>query len=549
MNRWLIACIIAVVLAPTAAGATEINLNLIRLPERRTVEVPMLPAARIPDAAIKAKIRFEEGQSRIEVSYDNMKSAVLFGGDVTCYVLWGINRDGGAENLGELWVRPDKDKDTLKFSTGLRTFALLITAEPYYQVERPSELVISTNDRSTDPQAPASVLTFSAFDPAPRFGMETLANVRYDGKTPLDLLQAEKAFEIAGRLNAQGYAPAIYREADVALQQARSMARSDQARRGAQEYARRSVASSNEAIKISLRETRARELEERIAQRQAAMKLLEEKAVEAQRKAEEAIQKAGAAEARASEAENRARKTEAEAETRVASAEAQAGRIQAEAETAILTLQKQKSEAESAVQGAVQDLDRIRRERETMEQEKRSLEASLDLMKQEQGDLRSSLQSLQRDMIRVKEERGRLEGRLQEALSLVADTRNSARGLIVNLPDILFDVNEAALKPEAKIVVAKMAGILLIMQDLNLRIEGHTDSTGSASYNLQLSQRRAESVFDWFRSQGVSTQRMRAVGYGFDRPMADNFSADGRQKNRRVEIIIAEGEVREAPPR
>jgi outer membrane protein OmpA-like peptidoglycan-associated protein len=115
--------------------------------------------------------------------------------------------------------------------------------------------------------------------------------------------------------------------------------------------------------------------------------------------------------------------------------------------------------------------------------------------------------------------------------------------MIVSLPDILFDTDQATLKNDAKIVIAKLAGILLILPELNLRVEGHTDSTGSADYNQDLSERRAVSVRDFLAQQGIGGQRMVAVGYGLSRPVADNATREGRAKNRRVEIVIAEGEV------
>jgi outer membrane protein OmpA-like peptidoglycan-associated protein len=96
------------------------------------------------------------------------------------------------------------------------------------------------------------------------------------------------------------------------------------------------------------------------------------------------------------------------------------------------------------------------------------------------------------------------------------------------------------------VVLAKLAGILLIMPELNLRIEGHTDATGSDEYNQRLSERRASAVRDFLAAQGVDMNRMVAVGYGEYRPVADNDTREGRQKNRRVEIVIAEGEVAEA---
>ena len=163
------------------AASTEVTLQVVRFPERRDVELTLLPTRRIPRASMKAKVKFEEGQSRIELSYDEMKPAGLFAGDVTCYVLWVVNRDGGVENLGELWVRPGRDKDSLKFSTGLRTFALMVTAEPYYQVGQPSELIISWNDVSRDLQAPAQALSFSGFAAAPEHGQSGGSYLRWKG--------------------------------------------------------------------------------------------------------------------------------------------------------------------------------------------------------------------------------------------------------------------------------------------------------------------------------------------------------------------------------
>ncbi len=495
-------------MAVSALAASGPTLNVIRYPERRDVEVNMVPTSRIPKAEMKAKVKFEEGQSRIEISYDNMKPAVLFAGDVTCYVLWAINRDGAAENLGELWVRPEHDSDSLKFSTGLRTFALLVTAEPYYQVSRPSELVIFYNDNRPKPPVGSDLLDYTSYTPAPKYGLETLANVRYDGDTPLDLLQAEKAFEIAGRLGAENYAPDIYHEASIGLQQARTVVRT-RAQRGAQEYARKSVASSNEAIKVTLRKLEAEELEKRIAERQAQMAALESKAA--------------AAEARTAEVERQKQ----EAERAVEQANTELRRIEAE-----------KSSLQSAMEG-------LRRQQSELRSSMAQLQSQLGDLRDEKASLESDKARLEQEKEKLREDKTVVENRLESALSLVAETRESARGLILSLPDILFDVNKATLKADTKVPLAKLAGILLIQPELNLRIEGHTDSTGSASYNLELSQERARSVFDFLAEQGVSAQRMVSVGYGKERPIADNATAAGRSKNRRVEIVIAQGTVAE----
>jgi outer membrane protein OmpA-like peptidoglycan-associated protein len=150
-------------------------------------------------------------------------------------------------------------------------------------------------------------------------------------------------------------------------------------------------------------------------------------------------------------------------------------------------------------------------------------------------------------MASLRTEKTELSSRLEGALGQVAETKSTARGMIVNLPDILFDVNQSTLKSDAKLVIAKLAGILLIMQDLNLRVEGHTDSTGPYDYNMKLSEDRARSVVQFLAEQGIAPARMVAEGYGPNRPIATNDTGEGRSRNRRVEIVIAEGEIAEAP--
>jgi outer membrane protein OmpA-like peptidoglycan-associated protein len=193
-----------------------------------------------------------------------------------------------------------------------------------------------------------------------------------------------------------------------------------------------------------------------------------------------------------------------------------------EANRAIEEVQRSRTEAEAAVLAAQDELARIETERKALASSVAALEVQSAALEKEKADLSS---------------------RLQGALSQVADTQDSARGMIVSLPDILFDTNEATLKNEAKVVIAKLAGILLILPELNLRVEGHTDSTGSADYNQTLSERRASAVRDFLAQQGIGGQRMVAVGYGLTRPVADNATREGRASNRRVEIVIAEGVV------
>jgi outer membrane protein OmpA-like peptidoglycan-associated protein len=472
---------------PQLLGQSQRTLQVLRFAEDRTTKFSMMPTSRVPGAEMKGSLKFEEGQARIELEYEGMKSAVLFGGDVTCYVLWAINRDGASQNLGEFWVEPGSDSEKLLFTTGLRSFALMVTAEPYYLVEKPSDLVIFVNAGSANPPIPADPLDFNSFAAAPRIGVENLGNVRYDGKKPLDLIQAERVFEMAKGMSADTYASDLFKQASIALEQATHIFNASRAK-GSQRFARRSVSASNDAISVTKRKVELAQLEAQIAERQARTQDLQ---------------------ARAEREEQRAKEAEQLAE-----------------------------QTRTNLEAATAELEKTREEQTRVQASNRELEQSVAKLRQERADLSKSMQQLE-------VEKTDLQGRLQGALSQVADTRDSARGMIVNLPDILFDIGQATLKEEAKLPLVKLAGILLIMQDLNLRIEGHTDSTGSPSMNQRLSEKRADSVYDLLVSQGISSSRIRTAGYGMERPIAENTTADGRSKNRRVEIVIAEGNVAE----
>src|SRR5690606_21037262 len=276
--------------------ALETELQIVRFPENEDIELNMLPTRRVPEASMRAKVDFEQGQIRIELDYRNMKPAVLFGGDVTCYVVWAVNRDGTAENLGELWVRPERPNDRVRFSTGQRSFALLVTAESYFQVDRPSEVVIFQNAASTNPRAPSEGVLFSLFAEPPAIGIPSLETVRYDGRKPLDVVQAERVLEIARRMEADQYAESLFNDASLRLEQATVMAQHSQSRAGAQDYARRSVASSNEAIRLTLRRKEAEALDRQIAERQQQMQQLEQRAAQAEQEAAELAQAKAAAE-------------------------------------------------------------------------------------------------------------------------------------------------------------------------------------------------------------------------------------------------------------
>jgi outer membrane protein OmpA-like peptidoglycan-associated protein len=358
-----------------------------------------------------------------------------------------------------------------------------------------------TSRSSPEKKAVTEPFTFSDFAPTPEIEFPSIAKVIWDRDQDLDLRQAETAYELAVEAGGAEYSGSLLARAATTLAQARNFAAQNKTKR-AVDYSRRTTTLAAQAMQMTAQQKESEALAAEIARRQAETKALEDRA----RAAEES-----AIAAKASLLE--------------------ANRSIAEANTAIEEATTQRVAAEAAVLAAQQELSRI-------QSEKAELQSTID-------ELDTRARTLEEQARALEEEKAKLAARLAGALSQVSDTRSSARGTIVNLPDILFDLNEATLKTEARIVLAKLAGILLIMPELNLRIEGHTDSTGSAEHNQRLSERRAMSVRDFLAQQGIAAQRAVAVGYGFDRPVADNSTREGRAKNRRVDIVIAEGVIAE----
>ena len=537
MNRSVVAAIVLSLCAPCSLGADELVLNAVQYPERHGVDVLFTPTSRAPRAELQGDVKFKEGTARIDLSWKRMKPAVLFGGDVTSYVLWAITRDGLPENMGELWVRDESS--SAAYATGQKSFALVVTAESHPLVERPSSLVVFTSRPVEDKTARNSSFTFAAFAPAPAHEHESLADVLDAGKQPLDFLQARKAYELAERAGAAEEAASTMREARITLAQATNLAGpSGGDRKALVDYSRRTVALASEAIRETTKKREARELEERIAKRRAEMASLEERA------------------ATAEAARQKTEEARATLETSLGAARGEMARIAAERqnlEKDMEGLRQKKAELEESNKALLEQKSVLMAAREGLEKQKAILEGqNADLGKQKadlerrNADLAAQKTELESLSQKLAVEKEGLSKRLEGALSLVADTKKSARGLIVSLPDILFDVNEATLKPEAKVTLAKMGGILLLMPEQNLRVEGHTDATGKEEYNLKLSEKRAASVAEFLKAQGIAEKRIVSKGYGMAHPVAKNETKEGRAKNRRVEVVIAEGTVQEA---
>jgi outer membrane protein OmpA-like peptidoglycan-associated protein len=442
-----------------AVGAADQTLHSVQFPPDSGLKLDFAATTAASAARLQAKVNLKDEQANIELSWEDLKPALLFGGDVSCYVLWAVTPGGFAKNLGEL--PSGSPKGSAKYGTRLKGFALMVTAEAYAQEWQPSELVMFINDPPEKKNVSTQSFTFSGLAEPPAHDLESIRAVAWDDSRPVELVQAERAFAFAENIDAEQYAPALVQDARLLLAQATNLVAVPRRRSDGIDFARRSFGVTSNAIGDAERKIEQERLDAEIASRSAEVEAMVARAAEAEASLEEA------------------------------------------------------------------------------RAEQQQMEAAMAALRTEQAALTSALATM-------RTEKQELSGRLQSALSQVADTQSTARGMIVNLPDILFDLNESTLKPDAKLVIAKLAGILLIMQDLNLRIEGHTDSTGSYDYNMRLSEARARSVFDFLASEGIAPERMVVEGYGPDRPIADNTSNEGRSRNRRVEIVIAEGTIAEA---
>ena len=229
--------------APVILGASSIDLTTIEFPERQTVEFDLLPQSGAPDAKINGKVTFREGLAQIDVNYASMKPAILYGGDVTAYVVWAIARDGSAENLGELVAATPKGNRS--FSSAKKRFALIVTAEPYYLVSRPSGLVSFINGLPKKKKVTSEGFTFAGLIEAPDHAMESIRDISWESKEPLALLQARKAYELAGRYGAPDYTKQIYAEAKEALDHATEFQTKGNNNKKLLEYAGQSVELSN----------------------------------------------------------------------------------------------------------------------------------------------------------------------------------------------------------------------------------------------------------------------------------------------------------------
>jgi len=480
----------------------------INYPEGITISVKFQGTQRMPFAAGEAKVERKRGVTEIEVEIDEMKPASLFGGDYNTFVLWTVSPEGHTVNAGEFILRGNRSK--LDATTTLETFGMFITAEPHYLVPYPSRFVVMENTRPTHQLGgvvSTSQIKYRESEGVYRFELETLARSAESKKeVRTDIAQARTAVILAERAGAARFAPEeLGRAKDLLLKADRGVVL---------------------GTATSIQTTQGKEI---VRLAFEAQKLAEERSFQA---ALDAERKAKADEA-----------TRLEKNIQEAQSDAERSRLLAEQERMKREMEEHarqvsevaKREAEAAAAKAAEDAAKS-----AADAERAAAEANAARQAKADADAATLVAQQQAEAARRQAEEA--SNKMQAALSKVVETRRTARGLILNLPDILFEFGKANLKPETREVLAKVSGILLVASGYHLSIEGHTDSVGSDEYNQKLSESRAKSVFEYLSQAGVVTDIMQQKGFGKTQPRASNDTAKGRQENRRVEIVIEDKE-------
>ena len=461
-------------------------------PRRGDTKIDFAGTALLPKAEGHATVAGEQGYMKIDARFNNLEPAQRFGREYLTYVLWAVTPEGRAVNLGEIQVNNDDAK--VQVTTQLQAFGLIVTAEPYFSVTQPSDVVVIENvirDTTTGSfevvNAKYELLKRGAYlmnqDPS------ALKSKALEPGAPLDLAEARNAVELSRLAGADRFAADTFNKAATLLADAEQAKTSKRGNNAIMMPARQAAQTAEDARIIALQK--------------------QEDAFTAAQRAAAAAREQMALNTANAEA---ARRRQAELDTQAATAaRAAAERGTADAEAARMAAERGAAVAETA---------RLSAEAAQRAAEAKTAEAQNAANQSEQ-------------------EKAALRERLRVQLNLVLDTRETARGLIINLSDVLFDTGSANLKAGAREKLARVSGILVSQQGLRLEVEGHTDSVGSDDTNQSLSERRAESVRAYLVQNKISPSAVGTAGFGESKPVATNDTASGRQQNRRVELIVS----------
>jgi outer membrane protein OmpA-like peptidoglycan-associated protein len=460
-------------------------------------------------ASGEARVENKTYRTEIDAKFQGFDDATKFGLEYLTYVLWAVTPQGRAVNLGEVVLKNGSGQ--VKATTDLQTFGMIVTAEPYFAVTQPGNMVVVEN--VLGPATQGRIENIDAQYELLGRGIYSSSNTKIenaifgiDRKTPLELFEARNAVRIAHIAQADKYAAASLAKAEQQLQSAEDTYRNRSDKKSVSAAAREVVETAEEARVMAVKQ-----------------------------KAEEDAQAKAAADKKAAEEQAAAeikRRQDAElARQQAEQAKADALRMKQEAEKAAAEAARQKAEAEAATAAAVAQQQAAQA---AAAQAARDTAAAVDQQRAAEAEAQKARQAA----AQAEAEKAQLRSQLLNQLNSILQTRDTARGLIVNMSDVLFDTGSYTLKPGAREKLAKISGILLAHPGLNLQIEGHTDSVGGDEFNQQLSEQRAGSVRDFLAEQGVPVSTITARGFGKTQPVATNDTPEGRQRNRRVELVL-----------
>ncbi len=495
-----------------------------------------------------AKVESERGVIKISADFKNMALPSSFGPEYLTYVLWAISPDGRPVNLGELTLNDYGMGSSSKIDTtsDIQTFGMIVTAEPYYSVTQPSDAVVMEN--IVRPTTQGVVENINAkFELLPR-GMYTnhgrasgFVPILVGKKDPFELYEAQNAVQLARLAGARKYATDSFQKAEDALQQSLKYQVQKPGQKPVITMAREACLRAEDARIIAIRAERAEALENERNAGIARENAEKQKADEARMRAEDEARARRqaeldrlAAEQAKSEALTLASNAQRDADTARMEKEA-ANRAKAEA----LQAKTDADQARMAADKARMDAEQARAAAVAQQQQ---LAGEADRAKLAAADADRARADADRLRMKAEQDQAQLRQQLLDQFNSILQTRDTARGLIVNMSDVLFDTARYTLKPGAREKLAKVSGIILGHPGLKIQVEGHTDSVGGDEYNMKLSENRAGAVRDFLVAQGVSASAVSSQGFGKTMPVADNSTAAGRQQNRRVELVVS-GEI------
>ena len=443
----------------------------------------------LPSANGKAKVRSKRGTMEVEAEFGNLQNPTTFGAEYLTYVLWAISPEGRAVNLGEVLVG-DNNRSKLTATTDLQGFALIVTAEPYYAVRQPSNVVVLENVVRSDTKGTTEAVN-AKYELMERGGYIP-SGYKFDpvvlnAGLPLEFYEARNALRIAQSEGAENYASVSYQHAVQLMNTADADAISQHI------DIKPLIAVSREAVQTA---EDAREI---------AVKKIDEERLANERQASSDAQNRSQAQA------DNATRLKEKAETETASAQASAADAQANAAKAQADMNASQAASAVAITAAQADAAQARTDAQIAQQGRQEADS----------------------------DKAAMRAKLSEQLNLILATRDSARGLIVSMSDVLFYTGKYSLKPGAREKLAKVAGILIAYPGLNIEVGGYTDNIGGDDMNQTLSENRAGAVRTYLIEEGVATNSVSAKGFGNSLPVASNDNAAGRQENRRVELVVS----------